>query len=202
MVDCTNVASGIFLLVKTIFRLGFFRRDKEACHECRFCCTLSICTTPLGSYFIESSQIFDHQDTQQVNARSGYQVDRKMWKDHDFRCLKPKKNIGPEKWPHHEMIDFREAKTKKELQMVKEVRFDKYFFNLEDPEVWKDMTDLKKASNIWKKTYGYDFAALVEGLKGSANMTKCMIDCFKSEQRSFARKCKRKGGLFKCCLLR
>ena len=31
------------------------RRDKEFCHECRFCCTLSVCTTKDGSYFKDSS---------------------------------------------------------------------------------------------------------------------------------------------------
>ena len=126
----------------------------------------------------------------------------KMWKYYDFRCLKPKKDLTPEKWPHYEMIGYRAAKTKEELQRVKEIKFDKYFFNLEDPKVWKDMTDVKKASRIWKKTYGFNFAALTEGKDGNANNTKCMIDCFKSEQRSFARQCKRKGGLFKCCRLR
>ena len=30
-------------------------RDKKFCHECRFCCTLSVCTTPDGSYFKDSS---------------------------------------------------------------------------------------------------------------------------------------------------
>ena len=31
------------------------RRDKEFCHECRFCCTLSVCTNQHGTYFRESS---------------------------------------------------------------------------------------------------------------------------------------------------
>ena len=31
------------------------RRDKEFCHECRFCCTLSVCTTKDGTYFKDSS---------------------------------------------------------------------------------------------------------------------------------------------------
>ena len=30
------------------------RRDKEFCHECRFCCTLSVCTNKDGTYFINS----------------------------------------------------------------------------------------------------------------------------------------------------
>merc|ERR1712020_579617 len=31
------------------------RRDKEFCHECRFCCTLSVCTTKDWTYFKDSS---------------------------------------------------------------------------------------------------------------------------------------------------
>ena len=30
------------------------RRDKVFCHECRFCCTLSVCTNKDGTYFINS----------------------------------------------------------------------------------------------------------------------------------------------------
>ena len=31
------------------------RRDKVFCHDCRFCCTLSLCTNQHGTYFRESS---------------------------------------------------------------------------------------------------------------------------------------------------
>ena len=31
------------------------RRDKVFCHECRFCCTLSVCTNKDGTYFIDST---------------------------------------------------------------------------------------------------------------------------------------------------
>ena len=34
----------------------FFRRDNAFCHECRFCCTLSICTNKDGTYFRDSSE--------------------------------------------------------------------------------------------------------------------------------------------------
>ena len=32
-----------------------FRRDKHFCHECRFCCTLSVCTNKDGTYFRDHS---------------------------------------------------------------------------------------------------------------------------------------------------
>ena len=125
-----------------------------------------------------------------------------MWKHHDFRCLKPKENIESEKWPHYEMTGYRAATNEQELRQVKEIEFDKYFFNLEDPEVFKAMTDTKKGPEIWRKTYGFDYLAIVEGKKGYGNNTKCFKDCFKAEQSKFAKKCKKDKGLFKCCMLR
>ena len=32
------------------------RRDKEFCHSCRYCCTLSVCTTQHGTYFSQSTE--------------------------------------------------------------------------------------------------------------------------------------------------
>ena len=67
-----------------------------------------------------------------------------MWKSHDFRCLKPKEDVDPKNWPHYEMRGYRAARNQKELSKVKEIKFDKHFFNLEDPTVWKAMKDPKK----------------------------------------------------------
>ena len=60
-----------------------------------------------------------------------------MWKNYDFRCLKPKKGLKPEDWPHYEMNGYRAAKTKEELNNVMEIKFDKYFFNFEDTKIFK-----------------------------------------------------------------
>ena len=80
--------------------------------------------------------------------------------------------------------------------------FNKYFMNFEDPTVFKAMTDLKKGINIWRKTYGFDFGSFVEGdSKGDANLTSCSLHCLEAEYGKFAQNCKRKGGLFKCCVL-
>ena len=132
------------------------RRDKEYCHECRYCCTLSMCTTEQGTYFIGSQNLSNHKDKQQkVTAVIGFETDLKMWKHYDFRCLKPKTKLKPEKWPHYEMIGYRAATTKKELEKVEEIKFDKYFFNFEDPKIFKDMIKGKKRKKIWKRTYIY-----------------------------------------------
>lgn len=175
------------------------RRDKEACHECRFCCTLSVCTSPIGNYFRDSEKI--DQTGQDVSATDGFKIDRHLWKNRDYRCIKPKDNVNPENWPHYEMEGYRNAKTKEELESVEEHEFDRNFFNLEDPEVWKKYTNQKSGPKRWRKTYGFDFAAIIDQMGGHSNNTPCYIDCFKAENEGFAKKCKKEGGLFKCCLL-
>ena len=67
-----------------------------------------------------------------------------MWKNYDFRCLKPKEGVPSAKWPHYEMKGYRAAKTQEELDKVEEIPFDKYFFNLEDPDVLNLMTNGKR----------------------------------------------------------
>ena len=124
-----------------------------------------------------------------------------MWKGHDYRCLKPDSNMKPENWPHYEMNGYRSSKSKQELDSVQEIKFDKYFFNFEDPLVFKEMTIGAKREIIWKKTYGFDFVSFNDKKDIMGNMQMpCYINCFKAEQGRFARKCKKKGGLFKCCM--
>ena len=96
------------------------RRDKEFCHECRFCCTLSVCTTKDGSYFMDSS-VPNRTDGQVITAKIGFQTDMKMYKAPDYRCLKPKPSVHSSKWPHYDMIGFRAAKTKQELGICDEI---------------------------------------------------------------------------------
>ena len=90
------------------------RRDKEFCHECRFCCTLSVCTTKDGSYFPDSSEL-NRNDMSQVSAKIGFQTDMRMYKAADFRCLKPKPSLPSSQWPHYDMIGYRAAQTREEL---------------------------------------------------------------------------------------
>ena len=45
----------IYLSILMLLHHFFFRRDKVFCHECRFCCTLSVCTDKQGkSYYRDS----------------------------------------------------------------------------------------------------------------------------------------------------
>ena len=124
--------------------------------------------------------IQSNKSSTQLDARHGFNAEsEKMWKWYDFRCLKPIEGQKSETWPHYEMNGFRAAKNEEELSQVKEIKFDKNFFNMEDPRVWKRMTDKRKAPRLWKKTYGFDFAAVVQGKDAKANLTKCYMDCFK-----------------------
>ena len=139
------------------------------CNECRFCCTLGVCTTPTGlnlftSTFNSTTRVAklrgesNVSKTLKTDATSGFLTNKKMWKSEDFRCLKPK-STDPNNWPHYEMEGFRKAANKKELEAVKEIKFDKYFFNLEDPYIFNEMVNGKKEKrrNIWTKTYGFDY---------------------------------------------
>ena len=47
-------------------------------------------------------------------------------------------------------------------KQARSVKFDKRFFNFEDPEVFKEMTGEEMSKN-WKETYGFDFAAAENG---------------------------------------
>ena len=117
-----------------------------------------MCTTPDGSYYKDSEQIGDISGGD-VDAVIGFGIDMKMWKNRDFRCLKPESSLDPENWPHYEMKGFRAAKNKDELENVEEIEFDKFFFNLEDPKVFKEMVKGENREDLWKKTYGFDFVS-------------------------------------------
>ena len=149
---------------------------------------------------MDSSTILDNSK-QDVNARIGFQTHLRMYKYQDFRCLKPKLNVDSENWPHYDMTGYRAAKSKQELENIKEIKFDKNFFNFEDPKVFRAMTDSRKGIQLWKKTYGFDYATFVEGFEAIQNNTKCSLQCLKAEQSFFASKCQKIGGIFKCCLL-
>ena len=124
-----------------------------------------------------------------------------MYKSYDFRCLKPKPGIPSAKWPHYEMQQFRAAKNKRELAQVPEIPFDKFFFNFEDPKVLNAMTDgTKKSLQLWKRTYGFDWAEYIPGEGSNAETFRCNEHCLREEYGEYAQTCKRNGGLFKCCI--
>ena len=168
------------------------RRDKEFCHECRFCCTLSVCTTSKGTRYRMTEKSLKNLrasvvDAGTPNAVSGFSLDIPMIYFFDYRCLKPKNGIPSEQWPHYEMDGFRAAKTEEDLENVLEIPFDKYFFNFEDPEVLNTMTNGKDSGlEMWKKTYGFDWAAWVPGNGMQVDRYKRNKHCLEAEYGSFA----------------
>ena len=207
-----HIKPGKWKRCKNYLLNSFFRRDKVFCHECRFCCTLSVCTYKNGTTTFKplkaAASKQSGKDTvhverrQQITAASAFQMPfMKLFKAPDYRCLKPIRGKASIKWPHYNMSSYQNAKTKDELKKVEVIPFDKYFFNLEDPEVFKEMTDSKKGQELWKKTYGFDFVAFMWGYQGGGNMTACRKHCLEAEYGEFAKKCKEEGGFFKCCML-
>ena len=135
------------------------------------------------------------------NAAVGFASDQKLYKNNDFRCLKPKPGTPTSKWGHYEMHGYRAAKTKEELSKVMEIPFDKYFYNFEDPDILHAMTDGSQSGlELWKKTYGFDAAYYVPGKISTQTNFKCSMHCLEAEYSKFAENCKRNGGFFKCCV--
>ena len=103
--DCAKKHKGVFKCC--------IRRDKEFCHECRFCCTLSVCTNNTGNHFKDTTQEeLGAVKNEKISGKAAFEVDMKMYKGPDYRCLKPLKGVAPESWPHHFMPEYRAAKER------------------------------------------------------------------------------------------
>ena len=158
-----------------------------------------MCTTALGTVY-KGQMGFTSLKSGFIDAKSGINPNQKIWKVNDFRCLKPKEDVKPDQWPYYEMRGYRAAKNKEELENVTEIAFDKYFFNLEDPKVFMEMMKGPKRKEIWKSTYGFDYVAFNDKKNARLANSKCYKYCLIAEHKQFARKCRRNGGLFKCCM--
>ncbi|XP_023335743.1 uncharacterized protein LOC111707004 isoform X2 [Eurytemora carolleeae] len=199
---------------------GFFkcciRRDKANCHECRFCCTMLMCTmntdkkerhTVFSNYIVNDNNTVDSNNiSSKQEAQELFYLTSILYKAPDYRCLNPTSEKDATKWGAYDPTELVNAKSKEELDKVKTYPFDKRFMNYEDPEILKLMTDLlymfstlgigKNKKRNWKETYGVDHAS--KNTKQEAN--KVLLDCVKAENSKFAKKCRKNNGLFKCCL--
>ena len=86
---------------------------------------------------------------------------------------------------------------------MKELPFDIYFYNFEDPKVLHAMTDgTQKGLNLWKKTYGFDHVYWMPGKGGYIDPERHYEHCLEAEygkHGKFSIDCKKNKGLFKCC---
>ena len=158
-----------------------------------------MCTNQDGTRFQKTSNIPEEGgQVGKIDAGLAFGTDQRMYKQNDYRCLKPKSTVKPGKWPYYEMEGFRTAKSKEELEKVKEYQYDNYFFNFEDPKVFKKKMKGKKGPKLWRKTYGFDFVSLNQKPNQIVKHQDCYENCFKAERGRFAKDCRNDGGLFKC----
>ena len=99
------------------------------------------------------------------------------------------------------MHGFRNATTKEEFDQIKEIIYNKNL-DLFDPEVFKNITRKLYGRKILKELYGYDFVSINKYPKQPVTDYQCLKHIYQAEFGSFANKCRRKGGFFKCCLQR
>jgi len=200
------------------------RRDKKFCHECRFCCTLPMCTYEPGNkkdthFDMAHMSVPSKDQEKKVSAnklffqgRELFFSDKRMYKNPDYYCLKPNSHEDPKKWHRYEAAGFRKAFNKEMLENTQTFEYDEYLYNFEDPKILAAFTkNDKEARKIWRKSYNFHYTTMIPGLHSTSyvpfkdtfsNMTKCVKECIKMEKSRFAKKCKKDGGYFKCCLSR
>ncbi|XP_023324173.1 uncharacterized protein LOC111698145 isoform X2 [Eurytemora carolleeae] len=203
--DCTKYEESDFAK-KCKKDEGYFkccvRRDKANCHECRFCCTLLMCTLRIGGNetytafstyeMVSNTTVQDSRTENEIKAKENFYLPSHMYKQPDYRCLNPDSNEDPTKWGAYNPNQFANALSKEEQEQVTTYPFDNRFLNFEDPEVLKYMTGKNKTQK-WREVYGYDFASKL------GDTSDVLKNCIKAESSKFAKKCKKSGGLFKCC---
>ena len=208
--DCKEMERGKFAKNCTA-NGGLFkcciRRDKMACHECRYCCTLPMCTYSPG---YQDSTIFNiNQSLELKNQKNTMSASDLFFSSsiignmrEDYYCIKPDSHKNPKKWRRYDMIGYRQAFNKTQLKKTATFKFDKYLYNMVDPKIFKDFTkNKKKGRKLWKNTYGIPYVNSIQGNKSDpVNLTSCVEKCVKMEKSQFAKKCKKIGGYFKCCV--
>ena len=158
------------------------RRDKRGCHECRFCCTLPMCTYPPGG---RDNTVFDglhdlkleDQQKNVIGANDIFFSEELIFRSDDYRCLKPNSHKDPKKWHAYDMKAYRTAFSSKTLKNVSSIKHDNNMFNFDDPKVFKSFTKSEKyAKKYWRNTYGLYYIKTIPGhgedQKG-ANVTAC-----------------------------
>ena len=186
------------------------RRQTVECHECRYCCTLPMCTQPPGDI---SSTVFDGlPDLELDNQKNKFRANdiffsTEMLYKNDYRCLKPDSHKNPKKWQTYEIEAYRKAFSPEMLESVQTFAYNNYAYNFADPKVVRAFTkNDKNARKYWRKAHGIYYATTIPGVKGTKgydwfmNLTACTTKCIEMESSKFAKSCHKKGGYFKCCV--
>jgi len=194
-------------------RGGFFkcciRRDAAFCHECRFCCTLAMCTYPTPStgpagfantvFDKPALELKDQQKKQMASELfSSLQHIYKSW---DYRCLVPESHPDPEKWRTYDMHGYRTASNQAMYDKVDTFKFDVNFNNWISPKVLAKFA--RRPRKAWKRAYGFPYTTGVhwDGRDiNTGDASPCWWRCAKLETTKFAKACASNGGFFKCCI--
>ena len=186
------------------------RRDKQYCHECRFCCTLPMCTKAPGGLnqttFLKMPLVKLKTQRNKQSAIDIFLSEETLYKKQDYFCLKPDDKRSASLWERYDPDQFRTAYNQKMLDQAKTHKYNRFLYNFEDPRVLKSFTAPRKSSKRWKSTYGFQYSYFIpnpyETIPGRKmhDVTTCILKCLKMEQSQFARKCHARGGYFKCCI--
>ena len=186
------------------------RRDKQNCHECRFCCTLPMCTYPPGgkdsTEFIELKKTELKTQKNNLTAKDLFFSRKHIYKNDDYYCLKPFSHKDPKKWRRYNMEEFRRASNLNQLDKVKTYKYDNNLYNFVDPKVFKAFTSSnRKSRKVWKRTYGFQYTSMIPGFhhfetNKTVDATNCLKKCAKLEKSKFAKECKKDNGILKCCI--
>jgi len=198
--NCTN-SGGLFKCC--------IRRDAAMCHECRFCCTLPMCTMPPDRFMYEKGDFdktrFEDKEkelddnTNKKSASEKFNSVATIYKSTDYRCLKPYSHKDPTKWRKYDMHAFRRAFDNYSLSKVDSFKYDNNFFNWIDPNVMKQFVS-KSYKKVWRETYGFHNTFAASDELNREEMVPCFKKCAKLEKTKFAEECHEMGGLFKCCV--
>merc|ERR1711915_729872 len=182
---------------------GYFkcciRRDTAACHECRFCCSLLVCTFKDGNG--EPTNRYEKEfETGSKDIRALSRTLGSGLGDPFYGCYKPEeKRVDPASWGLFDLDSFYDTTDKVEnYKEGKAEKFDKNYMNFEDPEVLREMTEPEneegEVTKTWQKTFNVDFAAV------GADSGKCVLNCEEARKGKFAEDCHKNNGIFKCCM--
>ena len=105
-----------------------------------------------------------------------------IWKDKDYRCLKPNSHKDPTKWRTYEIHGYRRAFNNNSLNSVKSFKYDENFNNFIDPKVMKEYTkSTKSTKDAWRKSYGFQTVFTKRKWDGknwdSGDLSSCFRKC-------------------------
>ena len=166
-----------------------------------------MCTYPPGKMRNTIFNISINQTHDSKLLASDIYFSNALYQFNDYRCLKPGSHEHPAKWHTYQVEGYRRASSKEMLNDVQTFPYNMYMYNLEDPEILRfaGKSD-KNARKYWRRGYGVYFATRMPDMDRTADnaflldYSECTEKCTKIEKSKFAKRCRKNGGYFKCCV--